>query len=271
MSMSMEPGREPPVLVTTDGTDSGEVIGISLGWDATAEHECGIRPLRDQFGAVSAGHLGMTRHRSVVVPQMYWHDQPDEVLWIAPTPRFVDPDVYRRGPLRFRSLLAKVPYQHSLAGAWSDGSFGLRAKDPTACAAVRRLYDAALSCRLFLALSPEGLGTGFVLLDCEGIPEHVQAQWVAEDRQRDVDRREWDAAWEAAGVGAAMRAAGLGAFSVGRSLSRRDGVLYGWLNPENQRRYRAGWYTIEQLLAWTRGEGPVVAPASKAPTKRRRR
>lgn len=259
MSMSMEPGREPPTLVTADGTPDGEVIGISLGWDATTEHECGIRPLRDQFGVVSAGHLGMARHRSVVVPPMYWHDQPDEVLWIAPAPRFAVPDTYRDGPLRFRTLLAKVPYQYGLSGAWSDGSFGLRAKDPDAQVAVRRLYDAALSRCLFLALSPEGLGTGFVLLDCEGIPEHVQAQWVVEDRQRDADRREWDAAWEAAGVRKAMLAAGLGAFSVGRSLSRRDGVLYGWLNPENQRRYRAGWYTIAQLLAWTRGEGPVIS------------
>jgi len=49
-----------------------------------------------------------------------------------------------------------------------------------------------------------------------------------------------------------------------RSLERwqwMDGQIRFWLNPTDQVRYQAGWYTINELIMWSRERGPVlVAP-----------
>lgn len=38
----------------------------------------------------------------------------------------------------------------------------------------------------------------------------------------------------------------------------RDGGIRFWLNPTNQELYRPGWYTIDELIAWTHDVGPVM-------------
>jgi hypothetical protein len=46
-----------------------------------------------------------------------------------------------------------------------------------------------------------------------------------------------------------------------RSLERwqwMDGEIRFWLNPTEQDIYRSGWFSIDDLIAWTRDGGPVV-------------
>jgi hypothetical protein len=38
----------------------------------------------------------------------------------------------------------------------------------------------------------------------------------------------------------------------------QDGTIRFWLNPRDQPRYRAGWFTIDELIAWTHDQGPIV-------------
>jgi hypothetical protein len=40
-----------------------------------------------------------------------------------------------------------------------------------------------------------------------------------------------------------------------------DGEIRFWLNPKQQDRYNAGWYTIDELISWSREIGPVVVDA----------
>lgn len=39
----------------------------------------------------------------------------------------------------------------------------------------------------------------------------------------------------------------------------KDGQICFWLNPTDQVRYRSGWYTIDELIAWTHDYGPIMA------------
>lgn len=51
-----------------------------------------------------------------------------------------------------------------------------------------------------------------------------------------------------------------------RSLERwqwMDGQIRFWLNPTDQVRYQAGWYTIDELLLWSQNRGPVIVPAEE--------
>lgn len=46
-----------------------------------------------------------------------------------------------------------------------------------------------------------------------------------------------------------------------RSLERwqwMDGQIRFWLNPTDQVRFQAGWYTIDELIMWSRDRGPVL-------------
>ena len=46
-----------------------------------------------------------------------------------------------------------------------------------------------------------------------------------------------------------------------RSLERwqwMDGQIRFWLNPTDQVQYQSGWYTIDELLQWSRNRGPVI-------------
>ncbi len=39
----------------------------------------------------------------------------------------------------------------------------------------------------------------------------------------------------------------------------KDGQICFWLNPTDQVRYRSGWYSIDELIAWTHNYGPIMA------------
>lgn len=46
-----------------------------------------------------------------------------------------------------------------------------------------------------------------------------------------------------------------------RSLERwqwMDGQIRFWLNPTDQVQYQSGWYTIDDLIQWSRNRGPVL-------------
>jgi hypothetical protein len=46
-----------------------------------------------------------------------------------------------------------------------------------------------------------------------------------------------------------------------RSLERwqwMDGQIRFWLNPTDQVQYQSGWFTIDELIQWSRNSGPVL-------------
>jgi len=43
-----------------------------------------------------------------------------------------------------------------------------------------------------------------------------------------------------------------------RDKSASKHPVWFWLNPQEQDRYEAGWFTVEDLLQWTENKGPVL-------------
>jgi len=41
-----------------------------------------------------------------------------------------------------------------------------------------------------------------------------------------------------------------------------DGQIRFWLNPIDQTHYRMGWFGIDDLIAWTEDQGPIVIAAA---------
>lgn len=38
-----------------------------------------------------------------------------------------------------------------------------------------------------------------------------------------------------------------------------EGEIRFWLNPSDQENYRTGWFSIDELIAWSQERGPVIA------------
>jgi hypothetical protein len=55
-----------------------------------------------------------------------------------------------------------------------------------------------------------------------------------------------------------------------RSLERwqwMDGQIRFWLNPTDQVQYQSGWYTIDELIQWSRSVGPVLVEEEQDETE----
>lgn len=84
-----------------------------------------------------------------------------------------------------------------------------------------------------------------------------------DDTQNKLAAR-WDA--DAVGLIPALRASGKKWFYLGcdtqlgeyRRFVEHQGQIMAWLNPEEQWRYNAGWFTLTDLQAWVTDSGPIM-------------
>src|SRR5579859_4932643 len=44
-----------------------------------------------------------------------------------------------------------------------------------------------------------------------------------------------------------------------------EGQVRFWLNPTNHELYRTGWFSIDELIAWSRDNGPIVLELEEEP------
>ncbi len=50
-------------------SEDGSVWAVALGFDFTAEHECGVRNIHDDFGVGKAASKGIESRRMTIVPE----------------------------------------------------------------------------------------------------------------------------------------------------------------------------------------------------------
>jgi hypothetical protein len=161
-------------------------------------------------------------------------------------------------------------------GAWSNQDFALRARsDPVLTKFSQELYEAALDNRLVIWLGPGGVFRNAGL--CLGILDPVPEVFAEEMLAAELDAIRLPGGAEATGikqflVDAAGGQEGFGApfryFALsprwaskdnttpnGRSKTEYDVVF--WLNPWDQKDNNSAWVTVEDLMAWTEGKGPI--------------
>ena len=226
-------------------THKGEVIGIALGADACAEHECGIHCIRAAFG-MDDSLLGIEQGQAQKIPKgkMHWEDDGTEAMLVF-NGRYND-DLKDR-VLRFWGAL-------ELSCAWSGQDFGIRARG-AALEPLRKLKAALYKGEAALFLSSTGLMSGLNLVIVDKFPAELNDPWVASQRKaRDMRQK-----WTDTGIEAELRAAGKRWFSLGsRVIEGEGGDLLAWLNPCDQQTYNAGWFSFDDLRQWGSDEGPVV-------------
>ena len=181
--------------------EDGTLLGVNLGADFTAEHEWGIKRLRELYRIDDAAE-GIARRQirhaptdhllfdAVTLKQTNWQTRKTtKSTWWGLISFTYPLEVSLREP---RTLTEEVVNRCELSphgddeicGAWDEGSFGFVLKDE---AAVREIHDALEKLDLCIGLfngearnpfSRSGLG----LLIASRIPQSVRDLWLESDR-----------------------------------------------------------------------------------------
>jgi hypothetical protein len=246
----------------------GTLLGVNLGADFTAEHEWGIKRLRDLYEIDDTAE-GIERRKIRHCPKehiLFDAVRLEKTTWWGLI-SFTYPLSRDEIRLLDRSTVGNcelTPYRiDEITGAWDERSFGFLTSDESI---AREMHTALESLDLCIGLfngeawnpfSRSGLG----LLIASRIPAEVQEQWLASDR----DGRALTTASAGTGIADRLKKAGIRYYALspkwtkdirGKTTKTQHPVIY-WLNPCEQDRNNYGWFTVEQLDQWIVGKGPI--------------
>lgn len=234
--------------------ETGAIVALSFGADAAAEHEMGIGPLRGAFG-LDASKIGLDRRRIRHVPESFvWVVGPNFEGFCYPAP-----PVTPTTPIRFSG---------DLWIAWDEEAFAAYARTSAEKERLRDLFDAikAGEGAMWTGVVGPFLGQGLVLGVATRLPSEVTDQWA----KADDEHRRLHADALASGVEVRLRAAGKSWFALTPRRLEEGGLAF-WLNPMDHSKNEMGLYSVADLDAWARGEGPVIKKAAPASSQARSR
>ncbi len=248
--MFMQIGYDQQILKTAEGV----AFGLALGSDFTTEHECGIGPLQAILHIVSEED-GIEGRR--IAPRegvQKWEDTGDEGLLTIGFQGGLE-------NLKKQTLCFPSRGDQSLIGAWSDRMLGVRAKGE-ALTVLRQIVSGMADGDVAVTLAAPGEGRGLKLILIHLYPTDLNEVWIERERNDEKRRKEWDDS----GIVQELRKADKSWFSLGGTLiSSAEGTLKAWLNPQEQGKYHCGYFTLEELRAWARNEGPVIRVPKEIP------
>lgn len=251
----------------THAAQKGELeqfLGVNLGWDFTSEHEWGIERLQKSLCIdPEYSKLGAERRLVRCVDEekvqyaekngvayfgyfsIYSEISDDEL--VDRILRFLDRDRGRE--------------EKELRSAWNSSGFCM---STTKVEYARKLRDALLSKDLLVYLGKNsGYGNpGLMIVIKSYLPEEVDENWKALD-ENSIELAKAD---EATGIKKRLEEAGKRFYALAPRWSpldpEKEGALQYWLNPVDQHLYNHGWYSVKDLEAWIKGEGPIMKSKS---------
>jgi hypothetical protein len=244
-------------------TDGDTFIGVSLGSDYCAEHEWGIKDIRNNFGVIkSVMEKRMLGLKTVEVP-LYGIDL--RMIHKNPVSFFQQGDTYilgySGGNPEFLKSLFKTEKDYleraseGLLGLWDGRSFALLSKDKEKMEALRDAFD-NLDIALFLGASAVfSNGSGLNICIASKMPKEVIDGMRASDMNADNLRK----AADKTGIEAKLQKANCRFYALSprwKPGSNQTEVDF-WLNPLDQQSNNYGQFTVEELEQWIKGEGPI--------------
>lgn len=273
------------------GMDNGwvvegdKLIGLSLGADYCAEHEWGIADLKWALGidgskpkysqekAKYTKPHGIERRRISKHDNIRLFEHKDQVIVICEDSWIVkrfEENIEKHGIDKvwkdYRPRELGLWGDETLATAWDGGSFGILAKGDDANR-LRELFKEIEANNVAIwngGRSNPFQNGGLIIAIIDRVPaEHVEAM-----RAADEDAEKLQAASEATGIHKRLADAGKGFYACSASWFTPDfkpknqtketthPVIF-FLNPREQDENNSGWFTVEELDQWIKGEGPI--------------
>jgi hypothetical protein len=268
----MRRGNEPHFVFHND-----QLIGVNLSADYCAEHEIGIKDLRQMLKLGKKDGRGFDKSVIMDPSCLFTREyqlvdregrKSKKLIYLAlfamdgwSREHHLKPEATLDGELR--------PYGDTeLCGAWSDRDLGVLVKKGTD--AETHLKEIILACQYGDGMICFGSQmrdnpferAGLCIMIRSRIPEEWQQAAIEEEDEENRLKR----AWEDAGgpqVMEQLKKAGKGWYALGTriaELDRGDGTkaLCSWLNPMEQRLYESCWVTVDDLRDWLNGTGKIV-------------
>lgn len=259
--------------------DTGLLLGVNLGADYCAEHEWGIKSLKQSFGILDDISIyGVARRQVSIVPEnLAWVEF--RSTYFAGSQDVAAGRAEKKGDIKlsnagfiFHSWYAEEPeklaknselgFGIGLRGAWSDCDFAAVSSNPDDIQALKEIFiafragDAILT---FGKAMPVFENPGLVIAIASRLPALVCEQLYEADRDYHRLRQEV----EATGIEASLKAAGKHYFALS-PRRQGDGSIRYWLNPCEQRENACGWFTLADLQDWAQGKGRIIIPKVEA-------
>jgi len=261
-----------PIVETEGRKSGGQIIGVSLGWDWVPEHEWGISGICGRFGVPgksSRGCVGADVRTITKVPdELKFFDNLDGYAYLMFTDSFSYTKPEDFTAKNFNRMLRLYDEKEDFSTAWSERDFGVRMKNDDALniggSVLGQIYDAFTKRdgMIFLGGQKGPFGNRGLVLS---IRSRMPADFLEKMKAADEDYLNLLDASEKTGIKQKLEAAGKNYYALSPRWSTgfkdddtktEHPVVY-WLNPEDQRGNNAGWFTVEQLLEWIDGKGPI--------------
>lgn len=274
---------ENQILVDDDGTPYAFVIAP----DYTSEHEWGIKGIRSIFGisgppggfSDQTSTIDASRSIAVMEAPMTRYDFESKtrkssrikesclVLTTDGTPEVVA-----------RDLLSRHDPQTAFTAAFDEGHFCIGAFSEEARSLLRTIHEgiATKDIAIWMGSSGNPFGRGgLVVARASLVPSALSGHFD----EAAAERREIARLAEETGIARRIREGIVDrrymstpyfALSPARLSEGRESahpVMF-WLNPTDQVNNAYGWFTVEELDLWIKGEGPVIERSKAAQARR---
>lgn len=264
--------------------DTGEFLGLCLGSDFTSEHEWGINNIAQEFRfaykAKNNNILGADKSTVDKFPENSLHyftyGQKPVNHYLILDPGMFRQDLVKEGMIK--NELWKLDNEE-FASAWSWSMFGIRFIGKNNGQYLKELYEAFQNknvCFLFSGdLKNPFARSGLCIVIRDRLDHEVEEKLI----KNDMDRIDLEHEAKLTGIKdyidklnsqyttGFIKKFGYLALSPAwcseRKKEHTDFPVMFWLNPINQREHNAGWFTVEDLMRWTNGLGPVIKEYNK--------
>lgn len=273
--------------------ETGQFVGVDLGADFCAEHEWGIRRLKQLFGIGEGAEYGVASCKMTHLPNMgmletfpvklgvfengYYRLKPKERPKINGhalaffggwrTDPMSIPDKLK--VMQIGDVVNDKEAKAGVVGSWSEGDFGFVILHEKAEKYVKDMVEAfaANDIAFMFGTGHVFKNRGLIIAIASRLPKEVDVNLT----QQHFDNLELQAVSDATGIvdklEAASKAADTGSYRFNApctyyALSPRwkdeskTEVIY-WLNPRDQQNNNYGWFTVADLEAWIEGKGPI--------------
>lgn len=246
----MREGRNNGLLII-----DGELIGVNLGADHVAEHEWGIKGIRNKLG-IDTSKIGLEQRKvSKESNSLHWldsiqlnkKDKKDKSRWsgIYFGTIYDGEDPYINASAYGRDFLT----------LWDESGFCVMSSDPDKIDKLKIIHSAFAKNDIAIWLGGGGpfQNAGLCVAIASQLPKDITDGW----HEHDVEHNQLMADFHATGIEEKLKKAGKTYYALS-PRREEDGSLIFWLNPMEQKIHNYGWFKLPELEAWARNEGPIL-------------
>jgi len=248
----MKQGYNAAFIYTSD------FVGVNLGSDYTSEHEWGISDIKISLSINEKAGNSLACRKVNKVHNLHWYERTDFIGFVC---YHFYADEF--GSWKPRNTFTESDKDKSFYSGWSRNGFYLVTKNTSSnqkvIERIKKIYEALNNKNACV-----WLGGGHVFQNaglCIGIvdkmPKEIFQQWADNDKLI-LDTKK---AFEKTGIEKILNDAGKKWFALSPKIV--NGKLTIWLNPYNQNKYEAGWFTVDELKLWAEDKGPIMKVHTK--------